>query len=166
MRVVCDTNIIIDFAKILSLDLLKNIFKEVMIPVEVKEELLAGERGGTEEADIRRAIDEWAKVENVKDMLAVESLRSHIGNGEAASIILYKETKADFLAINDLKARGIAHAMGVKIIGSLGILRLAKDKGLLKEIKPSLDELRKIGAYIRDELYRRILIDAGESAFL
>ena len=82
MRVVCDTNIIIDFAKILSLDLLKNIFKEVMIPVEVKEELLAGERGGTEEADIRRAIDEWAKVENVKDMLAVESLRSHIGNGE------------------------------------------------------------------------------------
>ena len=166
MRVVCDTNIIIDFAKILSLDLLKNIFKEVMIPVEVKEELLAGERGGTEEDDIRRAIDEWAKVENVKNMLAVESLRSHIGNGEAASIILYKETKADFLAINDLKARGIAHAMGVKIIGSLGILRLAKDKGLLKEIKPSLDELRKIGAYISDELYRRILIDAGESAFL
>lgn len=166
MRVVCDTNIIIDFAKILRLDLLKNIFKEVMIPVEVKEELLAGERGGTEEDDIRRAIDEWAKVENVKNMLAVESLRSHIGNGEAASIILYKETKADFLAINDLKARGIAHAMGVKIIGSLGILRLAKDKGLLKEIKTSLDELRKIGAYISDELYRRILIDAGESAFL
>ncbi len=162
MRVVCDTNIVIDFAKIRSLDLLKNIFKEVMISVEVKEELLAGERGGTGEDDIRKAIDEWVNVENVKDMLAVESLKAHIGNGEAASIILYKETRADFLAINDLKARGLAHALGVKIIGSLGILRLAKNEGLLKEIKPLLDELRKIGSYISDELYRRILIDTGE----
>lgn len=66
------------------------------------------------------------------------------------------------MAINDLKARGIAQAMGVKVIGTLGIIRLAKDNGLLKEIKPLLDELRKIGAYISDELYKRILIDVGE----
>lgn len=163
MRVVCDTNIIIDFAKIHRLDLLKRIFKEAMIPAEVKEELLAEERGETGEEDIRKAINEWLKVENVKDTFALESLKSHIGNGEAASIVLYKEKKADFLAINDLKARGVAQAMGVTIIGTLGILRMAKDSGLLNEIKPLLDELRKIGAYISAELYKRILVDVGES---
>lgn len=61
MRVVCDTNIIIDFAKIHRLDLLKRIFKEAMIPAEVKEELLAEERGETGEEDIRKAINEWLK---------------------------------------------------------------------------------------------------------
>lgn len=166
MRVVCDTNIIIDFAKIRRLDLLKNIFKEVMIPVEVKEELLAEEKSETGEDDICKAIDEWIKVKSIYNMLALESLKAHIDKGEAASIILYKKTEADFLAINDLKARGVAYAMGVKIIGSLGILRLAKDKGLLKEIRSLLDELRRIGAYISDELYQRILDDAGESASL
>lgn len=166
MRVVCDTNIIIDFAKIRRLDLLKNIFKEVMIPVEVKEELLAEEKSETGEDDICKALDEWIKVKSINDVLAVESLKAHIHKGEAASILLYKKTGADFLAINDLKARGIAHVMGVKIIGSLGILRLAKEKGLLKKIRPLLDELRGIGAYISDELYKRILDDTGKSASL
>ena len=80
----------------------------------------------------------------------------------ALSIILNMETNADLLAINDLKARGVASAMGVKIIGTLGILRLAKDRGMLKQIKPLLDELRKVGAYISNVLYNRMLKDVGE----
>ena len=32
MKVVCDTNIIIDFSKIGQLDLLKDVFDEVLIP--------------------------------------------------------------------------------------------------------------------------------------
>ena len=75
---------------------------------------------------------------------------------------MYKETNADLLAINDLKARGMAHALEIKIIGTLGILLLAKDNGLIEEIKPLLEELRKIGAYISNSLYNRILKDAGE----
>ena len=72
------------------------------------------------------------------------------------------ETNADLLAINDLQARGVASAMGVKIIGTLGILRLAKGRGMLKQIKPLLDELRKVGAYISNVLYNRMLKDVGE----
>ena len=72
------------------------------------------------------------------------------------------ETNADLLAINDLKARGVASAMGVNIIGTLGILRLAKDRGMLKQVKPLLDELKKVGAYISNVLYNRMLKDVGE----
>lgn len=163
MRVICDTNIIIDLAKIHNLDLLKNFFNEVLIPDEVKEELLAGERSGPEDDDIIKAIDEWIMVKKINDLLAFESLKAHIGKGESASIVLYMEIQADLLAINDLKARGIAQAMGINVIGTLGILRLAKDAGLLKKIKPLLDELRKIGAYISGELYKRILKDVKEA---
>ncbi len=162
MRVVCDTNIIIDFAKIRRMDLIKDIFSEVMIPTEVKEELLAGGEDNSVEDETLKAIDKWIIVKAVKDVVVMESLRTHIGKGEAASITLYMETKADFLAINDLKARGIAHAMGIKIIGTLGILCMAKDMGIVREIKPLLVELKKIGAYISDGLYKRILVDIRE----
>ena len=106
MLITCDTNIIIDFSKINHLYLLKDIFNNVMIAKEVKEELLAGEETGTGESDIIKAMNEWIMVKEVKNMLALESLKIHIGDGEAASIILYMETNADLLAINDLKARG------------------------------------------------------------
>ena len=162
MKVVCDANIIIDFSKIRRLELLKDVFDAVVIPNEVKEELFAGKEEGLGDADIEKAIGNWILVEKVKDLFALENLRIHIEKGESASIILFKETKADLLAINDLKARGVAHALGIKIIGTLGILLLAKDKGLIQEIKPIIDELKKIGAYISSSLYDRILKDAGE----
>lgn len=161
MKVICDTNIIIDLSKIHHLDLLRRLFDEVIIPNEVKEELLAG-GGNRDEADIKGAIGEWISIEPVEDIFAVENLQAHIDKGESACIILYKESDADLLAINDLKARGIASALGIKVIGTLGILLLAKDKGLIKEIRPLLDKLRKIGAYISNSLYIRILKDVGE----
>lgn len=162
MKVVCDTNVIIDFSKIGRMDLLKGVFSEVVIPDEVKDELLTGKEDGPEDVEIKKAIGSWISVEKVKDLLALENLKIHIEKGESASIVLYKEINADLLALNDLKARGITHALGIKIIGTLGIFLLAKDKGLIQEIKPLIDKLRKIGAYISDSLYNRVLKDAGE----
>ncbi len=162
MLVVCDTNIIIDFSKINLLYLLKDVFGNVIVAHEVKDELLAGEEPGTAESSIISALDEWIKVKDVENRLAVESLEVHMGTGEAASIVLFRQTKADILAVNDLKARGIAQSMGMKVIGTLGILRIAKDRGLLKQIKPQLDALRKAGAYISNDLCKRMLKDVGE----
>lgn len=162
MKVVCDTNVIIDLSKIRRLDLLKDLFNEVLIPDEVREELIAGEEGGIEDADIKKAVSEWISVKEVEDRFALENMKAHIDKGESACIVLCKEIDADLLAINDLKARGVAHALGIRIIGTLGILLLAKEKGLIRKIQPVLDELRKIGAYMSNSLYNRILKDAGE----
>ena len=113
MKVVCDTNIIIDFSKIGQLDLLKDVFDEVLIPNEVKEELMAGESDEIEDTDVKKALPGWISIKKVKDIFALENLKINIDKGESASIVLYKETNSDLLAINDLKARGIAHALGI-----------------------------------------------------
>lgn len=162
MKVVCDTNVIIDFSKIGRLDLLKDVFDEVLIPEEVKEELIIGNLDGIEDTNIKEALADWISIKFVEDRFALENLKIHIDKGESASIVLYKEMNADLLAINDLKARGIAYALEIRIIGTLGILLLAKDKGLIQEIKPIIEKLKKIGAYISSSLYNRILKDAGE----
>jgi predicted nucleic acid-binding protein len=161
MKIVCDTNVVIDFSKLRRLEILKGVFKEVSIPFEVKEELMAGE--SEELPDIESALNTWIIAKPVIDRLAIDNLNIHLGIGESASMVLYKESGADLLAINDLKARGVAHALGIKIIGTLGILQLAKEGGIIKQIKPLLDELIKIGAYLSSSLYTRILKDAGEA---
>ena len=74
MKAVCDTNVIIDLSKIRRLDLLKDLFAEVLIPDEVREELIAGEEGGIEDADIKKGITEWLSVKEPEDRFALESM--------------------------------------------------------------------------------------------
>ena len=56
--------------------------------------------------------------------------------GESESVILYEELKADYLLIDDNKARIIAESLDVNCIGSIGLLIKAKHNGLIVELKP------------------------------
>ena len=47
--------------------------------------------------------------------------------------------------------------MGVKYVGSLWVLRKAKNRGVLREIKPVLDKLIASGFRIKSELYQEFL---------
>jgi predicted nucleic acid-binding protein len=48
------------------------------------------------------------------------------------------------LILDDLAARKAAEQFGFPIIGTLGILEEAKLQGVLKEIRPILDELKQV----------------------
>jgi len=54
--------------------------------------------------------------------------------GEASAIALSKETKNSVLILDDLKARRLAEALELKYTGSIGILILAKRKGLIEDV--------------------------------
>ena len=41
---------------------------------------------------------------------------------------------------------------------------IAKERALLNEIKPVIDELRRTGFHMSDELYHELLISANEVA--
>jgi len=56
--------------------------------------------------------------------------------GESESVILYQELEADFLLIDDKKGRSIVEGLSVNCIGTIGLLSVAKDKGLIKALKP------------------------------
>ena len=49
----------------------------------------------------------------------------------------------------------------LSVVGTLGLLRHAKAKGLVPELRQPLDALRSAGFYMGDE-YDEILEDAGE----
>jgi predicted nucleic acid-binding protein len=66
------------------------------------------------------------------------------------------------LLIDEKKGRAIAARSGIQTVGTMGILLLAKQKGFLAQVKPSLDVLANNGFRISDILYRQILGRAGE----
>ncbi|WP_243714070.1 DUF3368 domain-containing protein [Nostoc sp. 106C] len=64
--------------------------------------------------------------------------------------------------LDDAQARRVAERLGIRRIGTLGILRKAKKAGLIVEIKVYIEQLRINGIYIRPSLIDAILRDVGE----
>jgi len=53
-------------------------------------------------------------------------------------------------------------SLGLNVIGTLGLLLKAKKKGLLSSIKPTINRLLNSGIWIREDIARGVLKEAGE----
>ncbi len=77
--------------------------------------------------------------------------------GEAEVIVLAQEVKADLLILDNREPRLFAKHLGFKLIGTIGVLILAYEKGFLKNPIEKIFELREKGFYISDRLLREIV---------
>jgi predicted nucleic acid-binding protein len=158
MIIVCDSSPIIALALCGQLELLDKMFNDILIPQEVYNE---SAKEGKEPTPI---IKKWAvgKVIEVIDRQKENIFNKTLDKGEAEAIALYLEKSADYLLIDEKKGRKIAIENGIKVIGSLGVLIMAKRKNLLQSIRPSLELLRHSSTRISDFLYEQALKMAGE----
>ena len=158
MIVVSDTTTITNLLKIKLLLLIKGLYGQILIPQAVYDELAVL-------SSQKRIIDsnDWMKVVQLKRFDLYDKLREILDKGESEAIALAIELNSDFLIIDEAKGRKVAKSYGIKIIGLLGILILAKEEGLIPAVKPYLAELRhKIGFRVSEKLYETILKQAGE----
>lgn len=104
----------------------------------------------------------WLKIEVVHDIEKVKYLYE-LEQGEAEVIVLAKEKNIEQVLIDEKVARLQAKVLGLEVIGTLGILLKAKKKRLLTSIKPSITKILENGIWIKDEIVKGILKEAGES---
>jgi predicted nucleic acid-binding protein len=158
MIIVCDRSPLFALAICDKLHLLEQMYETVLIPGAVYNEVSVS---GKPNAD---KIQEWAhdKVARIKDDDFIQTLAEMLGMGDAEAIALYKAKNADYLLIDERKGRRIAESYNIKIIGTLGLLLLAKQKGLLESVKPCLELLQQSTIRIAPELYQTTLQRAGE----
>ena len=151
---------LIGLAKIGRLNLLKKLYKNIYIPWGVYEEVVVrgGKRPGVEEIDQA----EWIRKIKVKDRTAVNLLVSEFGQGESEVLVLGKEIKADWLILDDARARTAAISAGYRVIGLAGILLLAKQRNLIEDIKPLFDELVDKNFRLSDKTMKTISQKAEE----
>jgi len=86
------------------------------------------------------------------------------GAGEREAIALALEMQATELLIDDLAARRLAQSLGIPIIGSLGLLLRAKQRGLVSAVRPLLETMQTEEFRISDDLFSEILMAAEESS--
>jgi predicted nucleic acid-binding protein len=159
--VVSNSGPLIALATINKLDLLKDLFGQVCIPQAVYDEVVVYGEGkpGAQETDEA----EWIKILEVKDRLAISLLREEMDAGESEAIILAQELNAAYVLIDEAIARRKVRLIGLCMVGTLGLLLMAKEAGLTSAVKPALDELRQTDFRMSSRLYREVLVKAGEA---
>jgi len=157
MIVVSNSGPLISLAKIGKFFLLRQLFQKIIIAEAVYAEVVKEGRGRPGEKEIKEALGKWIKKISVNNQLAVEVLLPELKRGEAESIVLARELKADLFLLDDKYARDIAEASGLEVKGTVGILFTAKEMNIMKNLKEVIDDLREKGFYLKEDVYQRIL---------
>lgn len=164
MLVVSDTSPVTNLAAVGRLNLLKTLFTEILVPEEVRDELVLGGTGNNPGADEVRTAP-WFIVSPVDTLQRDEITHAHraLDIGEAAALALAVARSADLILLDDKAARDAANALHLSCVGVVGILLLAKTRGLLPQVRPILDDLRsQAGFRLADAVYQEAIRLAGE----
>ncbi len=104
---------------------------------------------------------EWLKraAVVVPDVIKVWDL----GRGESEVLAYSREHPGVRPLLDDAEGMACALALGLKPLGTGGLLILAKKAGLLVSVQAVLDEMREKGLWLSDDVYHTILVAAGES---
>lgn len=147
--VISDTSCLIALSNIDLLHILKDLYQEVIITKEVKHEF--GER-----------LPEWIKVSDVKNQKQQAELEKQLDKGEASSIALALELKNSVLIIDEVKGRKIAKSFKLNIIGTIGVLLLAKKKGFITDVIGIILKMVNKGFRLSDKLIDRLINKYGK----
>ena len=147
--VIADASCFILLDKIDNLLLLQKLFGTVTTSTEVAEEF-------------GKPLPEWIQIKSAQDKNLQSALFLQVDLGEASAIALAAEHQPSLLIIDDMKGRKLAQKLNLNIIGTLGLILIAKREGILPQIKPIFDKIQGTNFRIAPGLLEDILKQAGE----
>ena len=159
-KLVSNTGPIIALSAIDHLEILKSIFEEVVLPETVHNEIMQGGKDFSGLGCYRKST--WIKVQPLTHPIE-PLLGTLLDKGEASVIQLAREIGADFVLIDERKARKIARKIyGIHVVGSARILIEAKHQGLIPNVRTALEGMRSAGYWIDDDIVKTALEQAHE----
>ena len=164
MRIISNASPITNLAAVGHLDLLHMLYDQIIIASELRDELTLGGSGNNPGADVVTTAS-WFHVEYV-DPLARDQLPrqfSALDLGEAATLALALARPPQLVLLDDQAARRAAASLSLPYVGIVGLLLVAKARGLIRLVKPILNDLRvHAGFRLADRVYHEALQRAGE----
>ena len=147
--IVADASCLIVLEKIGELGLLKEVFTSIAITKEVSQEF-------------GLPLPDWIEVVEVSDKSRIAMLSLLLDKGEASSIALCLERTNPLLIVDEKKGRAIAKDLGLRIIGTLGVLMEAKRMGVVSDLRGLVEKLIDTDFRVSPALLQAILKGAGE----
>lgn len=159
MTVICDATPLINFAAIYRLNILENVFGKVIIPNAVYIET-TNLKFPSARTIIKSVNSDWLEIRTVTSTI---NIPTDLDLGEREVIALALEITNPRVLLDERRARKVAQNLRLKVIGTIGILLLAKNKGIITRVSPLLDAIIFDARYwISKPLYQKVLEQAGE----
>lgn len=114
MKVVCNTSPLILLAKIHRLELLAQLYDEVVIPASVLEEVEA--KPGEEAEQVRALLQSRELLLQRGAKRTLDGLPLDLGAGEREAIALALEIAADLVILDDQQGRRVAREKGLSVL--------------------------------------------------
>ena len=134
-----------------SVDVLRTLFGEVLIPPTVFQELQHQHTPSPVRA-WAQSLPAWIKVQKP----AVLDQTLNVDEGEREAIALAREIKAVAILMDDRKGRVEAMRCGLQVTGTIGLLEAAAARGLV-DLTKAVQLLRLTNARLDDELLEAAL---------
>ena len=159
--VVSNTSPLTNLSAIGQFDLLHELFGELHIPHAVTLELSFDGKPWPGADDVARS--PWIKIHRVLDRRTVDALRLELDPGEAETITLALQLKADLVLLDEQAGRRAAEHFGLTVMGVVGLLVRAKRLNLVPALRPLLETLQQqAGFYLSQPLVAHAFQLAGE----
>jgi predicted nucleic acid-binding protein len=150
MLVVSDASPVNILIRIGQIDVLPALFKSVVVPTSVAEEM---SRPSTPQIvrEWTAKPPAWFSVRTPSSPVNHTDLRHR---GERDAISLAQEIRADALLLDEEKAGPQAIALGLAVIGTIGVLQRAADQGLIPDLGAVHDLLRGTSFRVSDAILK------------
>ena len=155
-KVVANTTPLIALADVGQLELLHQLYGEILIPSAVLSEVLS------EPAKTQVHTADWIKVIDIQNLTSKSLFSARLHLGEIEVILLAQEQEADLVLMDDNAAKKTAKFLGLNVTGTLGILIRSKKEGLITAVKPIMENLIADGLYVDDKTRKMVLQAACE----
>jgi predicted nucleic acid-binding protein len=160
--VIADSSALICFAVVDRFDLLAAAFHSLLITPGVEGELARRSERWRGLAHVLEFRGPFSRVELPGEVSeAAKGLEVDFGKGETESIALAVHLGLPLL-MDDLRARQHAESLGVKVIGTLKVLALCKERRLIPEARPLVERMRAGGRFFRESFAEAFLRSIGE----
>ena len=161
MILVCNASPLIVLAKAGLLDLLTGLCPGFRIPRSVAEEVSRiNDPADPARIWLSRNSTFVAEAPSVSPFVMAWDL----GAGESSVISLVESLPGSIAVLDDLAGRRCAQALGLPVVGTLGLILMAKRRGFISSVGPALDSIVAAGLFISRHHIDSILTQAGESS--
>jgi predicted nucleic acid-binding protein len=157
MQVALNSSPIIFLSKLGYFDPAINLFEKSYVTKGVFEEISIKE--DESKNNIVKAINcKKIFIESIQYSTIFLGLNIRIGKGEAETIICGIEKKTDFVILDDFSARKEALRLGLKVKGTLGIIKKLSDDKIIKikNLNDLFDKLYHMNFRVRKDIFNEI----------
>jgi predicted nucleic acid-binding protein len=127
---VVDASVLITLARVGRLQLLRDLAHEVVVPYAVYDEVVGQGVGRPGQTEVAQA--SWISRRHIRDRTAVARFETEVARGESEAIVLAREIIADFVILDDARARQLAELEGIRVLGFSVYWCAQKNGGWLK----------------------------------